>query len=436
MQTRDRSYYFRDATRVFQVENHLFRIHDYLLTRESLFFERMFSLPQPSKGLEDGCTATASCCDGSSDDNPILCHDKLDAFRALCWALYARPLEVHQQEDPKYVDITRLLSIAAIAHKYEFTSLEEWSISVIRSHWMADFGTQNESKTGERLIWTLGDIQELVFLSLEIETIDATFKKSIEGQWLARISNPKFGNSTIVQRTLTFADGLSSQRLRALAYYYTLRRFGLLQLCGTGDGGRLLEPESFREHNQSDWLTHLTNDQRRRLMHGLWSLVSLRGTYSLAHIGCADVYCKQGSGVGCAEAWKEYGTRVGTSLDFGKLLEDAIHQLQAGSLPGGLLFNLVMSIITKVHLYLQAGQRKFAPESYCPENAPTLSQKLYQHPKSLGVEMERKIGASASVLLNTISAFTSSLHLGQWGTVFAGSHFTLGSIEMAKLRND
>ncbi|KAF5361007.1 hypothetical protein D9756_005125 [Leucocoprinus leucothites] len=216
--------------------------------------------------------------------------------------------------------------------------LEKWSIGVIRSHWIADFGSSDDlSRTGERLIWTLGDIQELVFLSLQIDTIDTAFRKSIEEQWLARISNPKFGNSTIVHRTLTFADGLSSQRHRALAYYHTLRRSGILQLRSAEASGPFLEPSGFQEQNQCEWMSQMTSDQRQRLMHGLWCLVSLRGTYSLAHVGCADVYCKQGSGAGCAEAWKEYGASVSTSLDFGKLLQDAIHQLRGGSLPGGLL---------------------------------------------------------------------------------------------------
>ena len=312
----------------------------------------MFSLPQPREEYNSVGTSIPRN-DGSSDDNPIICHDTLNSFRALCWALYARwdltanatpfteriwrPLEIRDQEDPNIVDITRLISLAAIAHKYEFPSLEKWSISVIRSHWMADFDSSNVTRTGERLIWTLGDIQELVTLSLQMDTIDAAFEKSIEQQWLARISNPKFGNSAIIYKALTFADGLSSQRHRSLAYYHTLRRSGILQLRRAEIGSPFLEPSAFHTQKPYDWMSQMTDDQRQRMMRGLWCLVSLRGTYSLVQVGCADVYCKQGSGAGCAQAWSEYGTSVEISLDFGKLLEDAIRQLQGGCLPCGLL---------------------------------------------------------------------------------------------------
>lgn len=45
---------------IIQVENRLFRVHRYFLTRESGFFHDMFSLPQAQGVVE-----------GSSDDNPL-----------------------------------------------------------------------------------------------------------------------------------------------------------------------------------------------------------------------------------------------------------------------------------------------------------------------------------------------------------------------------
>lgn len=49
----------------------------------------MFSLPQPREEYNSVGTSIPRN-DGSSDDNPIICHDTLNSFRALCWALYAR----------------------------------------------------------------------------------------------------------------------------------------------------------------------------------------------------------------------------------------------------------------------------------------------------------------------------------------------------------
>ncbi|KAK0223748.1 hypothetical protein IW262DRAFT_852171 [Armillaria fumosa] len=58
--SRNRKFYFDDDMTIFIVENELFRVHRYFLTRESEFFRTMLSCPPGSEGPE-----------GMSDDNPI-----------------------------------------------------------------------------------------------------------------------------------------------------------------------------------------------------------------------------------------------------------------------------------------------------------------------------------------------------------------------------
>ncbi|KAK0484842.1 hypothetical protein IW261DRAFT_861420 [Armillaria novae-zelandiae] len=58
--SRNRRFYFDDDMTTFIVENELFRIHSYFLTRESEFFRTMLSCPPGSEGPE-----------GMSDDKPI-----------------------------------------------------------------------------------------------------------------------------------------------------------------------------------------------------------------------------------------------------------------------------------------------------------------------------------------------------------------------------
>lgn len=58
--SRNRKFYFDDDMTIFIVENELFRVHRYFLTRESEFFRTMLSCPPGSEGPE-----------GMSDDKPI-----------------------------------------------------------------------------------------------------------------------------------------------------------------------------------------------------------------------------------------------------------------------------------------------------------------------------------------------------------------------------
>ncbi|KAF7345824.1 BTB domain-containing protein [Mycena venus] len=125
--TRDASYYFDDGDLIILAGNTLFRVHKFLLSRDSSMFKDMFIIPGGSSATERT--------DGSSDETPLLVSDTVDAFRALLWVLYALPpdLQAYLANDKTAVDLNRIVSVAETTNKYHFTSLEAWSMQVIKS---------------------------------------------------------------------------------------------------------------------------------------------------------------------------------------------------------------------------------------------------------------------------------------------------------------
>ncbi|KAF7768302.1 hypothetical protein Agabi119p4_7545 [Agaricus bisporus var. burnettii] len=287
---RDQNYYFEDGSCIFSVGGCLFNIHYSLLAQESPFFEKMFSLPQPGSKEQNG-RGRSSGMDGGSDDNPVVCQDNVDSFKALCWGLYARPAEIRAQQDAAKVDLKRMMLLAEIARKYDCTDLEEWSVDVLRSHWASSFGeaasgtvTPESSK-----MWTLEILENLLRLSNEGDIIDPAFQKKIEVQWLScAFSQAK--DSADLRKSLDFADGLNNVRQKGSAYYGALRRTEIMT-----DATASI-PSDFADMVEScgvpePLMSELNPKQRSRLTRGLWCLTSLRQNMNIRgvyepHVGC------------------------------------------------------------------------------------------------------------------------------------------------------
>ncbi|KAH9936137.1 uncharacterized protein B0H18DRAFT_972424 [Fomitopsis serialis] len=85
----DEKYYDESADCVIRVEDSLFRVHRFLLARDSSVFQDMFSLPT-GEANEDAAQ------EGFSDDEPIhLFGETAEAFRIFLSVLYALPEELH-----------------------------------------------------------------------------------------------------------------------------------------------------------------------------------------------------------------------------------------------------------------------------------------------------------------------------------------------------
>ncbi|KAK7028736.1 BTB domain-containing protein [Favolaschia claudopus] len=124
--TRAEKYYFEDGDLVLRAESTLFRVHKFVLSRDSSMFKDMFVIPGGS---------AASAADGSNDETPLVVSDSASSMTALLWVLYALPpeLQAYLSSDKNTVDLDRLLLVAEITNKYHFTSIEEWSLQVIRA---------------------------------------------------------------------------------------------------------------------------------------------------------------------------------------------------------------------------------------------------------------------------------------------------------------
>ncbi|KAJ7710979.1 hypothetical protein B0H14DRAFT_3640493 [Mycena olivaceomarginata] len=123
---RDGDYYFDDGDFIIRAENTLFRVHKFLLSRDSSMFKDMFIIP--------GGSATTETADGSTDETPLAVSDTVESFRALLWVLYALPLDLHALANEKTTThLNRMLFVAEITNKYHFTSLEAWSMQLIKA---------------------------------------------------------------------------------------------------------------------------------------------------------------------------------------------------------------------------------------------------------------------------------------------------------------
>ncbi|KAJ7160181.1 hypothetical protein C8R46DRAFT_1223674 [Mycena filopes] len=116
----DDKYFFQDGDCVFLVEGTLFKLHKWSLCKDpESMFSGMFSLPQV--GL-------------AQQMEPIpLCGDTARDFRALCWALYALPCEF-QDQNGCCTDISRLVAVANMSHKYTLPTFERFALNMIWNH--------------------------------------------------------------------------------------------------------------------------------------------------------------------------------------------------------------------------------------------------------------------------------------------------------------
>ncbi|TDL23163.1 hypothetical protein BD410DRAFT_721614 [Rickenella mellea] len=124
---RDAEFFFSNGDCSILVENTLFKVHRFLLTRDSQVFDKLLS------GGESVQPAAEFA--GSVEGVPIikLQGDTVVEFRALLWILYARPDVTHHAASDVTL-VPKVLTISTIAHRYGFKSLESWVASSLLEH--------------------------------------------------------------------------------------------------------------------------------------------------------------------------------------------------------------------------------------------------------------------------------------------------------------
>lgn len=120
---RDREYYFTDDGDTFcvlRVQNRLFRVHKSVLERDNSAFSKMFQFHLGHAGDTD-------------DNNPICLSDNAEHFCDLLRVLYTYPTELPTLDvEGDLRKLPRLLSVAELALKYRFSTLEKWAVEHIR----------------------------------------------------------------------------------------------------------------------------------------------------------------------------------------------------------------------------------------------------------------------------------------------------------------
>ncbi|KAJ7161768.1 hypothetical protein C8R43DRAFT_1123487 [Mycena crocata] len=118
---RDARFYNDSGDCVLRVEDTLFRISRSILTRDSPVLADMFAFPQaglPGEGL--------------SDDLPIRFEgDKAADFCSLFKYMHAPALETQVNAIP-VSDLSDILAVANLAHKYEMAGWQQWAVLVLK----------------------------------------------------------------------------------------------------------------------------------------------------------------------------------------------------------------------------------------------------------------------------------------------------------------
>ncbi|KAL0579426.1 hypothetical protein V5O48_002597 [Marasmius crinis-equi] len=264
----DADFYIPEGNTVIKVENTLFKVHRYILSRDGSAFEGMFSLDHIRSGTAN---------EGDSDNNPIILHgDTPEEFRALLWSLYALPAEVFQMPSTQS-DVVRFIHLARIAHKYSFRSTENWALHVLT---VCQTNSDIMPKANSTPILT--QLTEVAVLCNHEELHEA-----VEPMWADLLFT---GQTDDIISAMTVADKLNMRPLLGLAYY-------LMMLKGR------------EEWNSPNLKTPLTKEQKVRLLSGYYNISraceALPGTApTLVHHPTCFM---QGR---CSEAWLSIWTAM------------------------------------------------------------------------------------------------------------------------------
>ncbi|KAF5378948.1 hypothetical protein D9757_008736 [Collybiopsis confluens] len=289
---RDPEFYIPDGNTVIQVENVLFKVHRFILSRDGSAFEGMFSLdgiPRSvsSESLMDSYPSQSSHCpchplseEGLSDASPIvLSGDSPADFRALLWALYALPAEIFAMPSSQGQFI-RLISIARIAHKYAFRTTESWALSVLtmcvcQAPDPSSVKANDAEVDGTSIVLSTSILIQLT----EVAVLCAhdELHEAVEPLWADLLFA---GQSADIISAMTIADRYRTQLrpLLGLAYYLMmLKGKEEWNKCAAGAGeedlslapSSLLSPSSDKMGPNK---LRLTRDQRIRLLSGYYNL--------------------------------------------------------------------------------------------------------------------------------------------------------------------
>ncbi|KAJ7435603.1 hypothetical protein B0H11DRAFT_2113304 [Mycena galericulata] len=232
-------FYSESGDCILRVENTLFKVHRYLLVRDSPIFSGLFALPQ------DGVVE-----EGLSDELPIfLGGDKAADFRALFKYIYApaHETQVTMIPDEQLLDV---VAVAHLAHKYEMSSWQKWSGMVI-----TDF------LTGRPESLSLPDFVALYELFQKLS--DDKMRSQTSQLWLKRIERKPLP----ILDALNAAEAHNDRAFLALLYERQLEHMPI----AASNGGAFQPPKLDT--------TGIAPIHLQRIFAGYWSLTLAWDSY-------------------------------------------------------------------------------------------------------------------------------------------------------------
>ncbi|CAA7262829.1 unnamed protein product [Cyclocybe aegerita] len=301
---KDLDFFRPDGDCVIAIDNTLFKIHRYLLTRDSSVFADTFALPTDASLGEP---------DSMSEENPLVLTDNIDDFRALCWALYALPTEFqeYQCKTERIVDLSRIISLLATANKYQFASYEKWALDILIKH--TDLPLRKKALHD----LTVAVLERLLRLSVVCES--SILRHNVEDLWTRTLHEAKPEDSS-ARIALDVGEQLNLREFQGKVYYQLAaemerqRRLSGLPICTP------------LEHN-------LSPEQNARLFRGVWSVgqfvnVVIRDLINPASPPMEDIDCyEEHHKTICRPQWQPFmakALRKLTSLDPLKALETMV----------------------------------------------------------------------------------------------------------------
>ncbi|EGN93971.1 hypothetical protein SERLA73DRAFT_78354 [Serpula lacrymans var. lacrymans S7.3] len=277
----DDVYYIDDGDCVIQVGDTLFKVHRWVLSRDTSAFSDMFVV---SGGGDK--THSDGELEGSSDTTPIFLQgDSVEQFRSLLWVL---PNAILTRSSFITTDNVEFLAqVAEIAHKYQFSHIEERACVVLCE------------VPSNKAFWHSGVDSASRLLDISYICQDDCLRSKLLEAWIPRL----LSRSIPAIPALLIADKYELQSLQGAAYYSYI-----LRMDEMNSNGRL-SPESL-----------LNQIQYNGLLRGYWWLSH---TSPLENIPTYERSSKCLGSVYCSQSWRSLWGKSCANLD----VSPGIHRL-------------------------------------------------------------------------------------------------------------
>ncbi|KAJ7508132.1 hypothetical protein B0H11DRAFT_1902445 [Mycena galericulata] len=227
---RDHKFYHKSGDCILRAGNTLFKVHKFMMARDSPIFASLFSLPQGGLAVE-----------GLSDDLPVCLEgDTADDIQSLLKYIYA-PAHDAQIPDIPVTELDNILAVARLADKYDMKRWQSWALDVIL-HLLTRDST------------SLSTIQYMEIYDLSYTLLDERVRNKTAMTWLDMIKR----GALPISDALSAAESKGARTFLTLLYEHQLACFPI-------STSSTLQPVTID-------LCGLSNIHIQRLLVGYWSL--------------------------------------------------------------------------------------------------------------------------------------------------------------------